>query len=223
MKALIIQHMESEGPGTLGDFLKQKGWVINEAKLYEGCRLASMDGSYDLVVSMGGVMNVYEEEKFPFLAEETEFLKRSINMGIKVFGVCLGAQMIAKACGARVDLSAAKEVGWSTVDLTDKGKSDPIFLGINNQLRVFQWHEDVFNVPHSGALLGYSASCSHQAFRINRAYGFQFHVEVDADILNEWFKDSPHRETFLEYYKQNYDELKVQSELIYSNLISAMI
>lgn len=218
MKALVIQHIESEGVGTLGEFLNNRGWLIETVRLYDGHRLPDRAIDYDLVASMGGPMNVYEEQSYPFLAEETEFLRKGIMAGANILGVCLGAQMIAKACGALVTCSPYKEVGWGDVHLTPAGANDPIFKGVKNPLKVFQWHEDMFNIPADGVLLGCSDLCPHQAFRVNRAYGFQFHVEVDSGILEAWFNGAHESESFLSHYRECSDELKLQSELIYSNL-----
>lgn len=220
MIALVIEHVVSEGPGTLGDFLTDEGWRLEYAKLYEGYQLSSKALDYDLIVSMGGPMNVYEEEKYPFLAVETEFLRNAVNAGACVLGICLGAQMIAKACGSSVVRSPAKEIGWGMVDLTLAGLSDKMFDGVNSPLRVLQWHEDMFNVPKSGILLGSSAACPHQAFKINNAYGFQFHVEVEPTILRTWFDNSPDKDMILKTYHNYAGELKVQSKLIYSNLLA---
>lgn len=218
MKALVIQHLESEGVGTLGDFLTERGWLIETARLYDGHHLPARAVDYNLVISMGGPMNVYEENSFPFLSEETEFLKEGILDGANMLGVCLGAQMIAKACGASVGLSPSKEVGWGEIHLTSAGHTDPIFKGVEKPLNVFQWHEDMFNIPIDGALLAYSSLCPNQAFRVNRAYGFQFHIEVDSQILGSWFKDANDLESYLTYYRDHFAELKLQSQLIYSNL-----
>ncbi|MDD3472398.1 MAG: type 1 glutamine amidotransferase [Syntrophaceae bacterium] len=222
MIALVIQHLESEGVGTLGDFLKSKDWELDFARLYEGCQLSAKNGMYDLVVSMGGTMNVYEEEKYPFLADETKFLREKIERGTTVLGVCLGAQMMAKAMGAQVVKSPAKEVGWGEVFLNNEGLSDKLFAGIKNPLKVFQWHGDMFHVPESGVLLGYSELCPHQAFRINRSYGFQFHIEADAGLLSAWFDESPQKDAFVREHDVNVNKLKLQSEIIYSNLIGSI-
>ncbi len=219
MIALIIEHIETEGPGTLGEFLARRGYQLEYARLYEGYDFSEKHPGYDLIVSMGGPMNVYEEEKYPFLAKETVFLRKSVAEGSNVIGICLGAQMVAKCCGASVTQSPMREVGWGTVALTSSGLSDKIFAGVKNPLTVFQWHEDMFDIPKSGILLAQSQECPHQAFRINRAYGFQFHVEVDANILDTWFHDSHEKESILNTYHDLADELKEQSELIYGNLL----
>lgn len=219
MIALIIEHIETEGPGTLGEFLTRGGYQLDYARLHEGYDFSGNPTDYDLIVSMGGPMNVYEEEKYPFLAKETVFLREAVSEGSNVIGICLGAQMIAKCCGASVTQSPMREVGWGTVTLTSSGLSDKIFEGVKNPLTVFQWHEDMFDIPQSGILLAQSQECPHQAFRINRAYGFQFHVEVDENILDAWFHNSHEKESILNTYHDLADELKEQSELIYGNLL----
>lgn len=143
-------------------------------------------------------MNVYEEAKYPFLREETMLLKRAIGIGIPVLGICLGAQMIAKAAGAAVVKSPIEEVGWFNVDLTTLGGSDRLLLGLPNSMEVFQWHGDMFHVPVGGGLLIKSRSCPHQALKFGSAYGLQFHVEVTKDMLKQWFAQDPRHDAILE-------------------------
>jgi GMP synthase (glutamine-hydrolysing) len=219
MKVLVLMHVESEGPGTLGTYLDSKGADIQTVRLYAGDFLPAGPGEVDSIVSMGGPMNVYEEEKYPFLSDETRFLSEAIDMGKPVLGICLGAQMIAKACGARVAKSPAKEVGWGTITLTDDGRKDVLFRGLPGQLDVLQWHEDMFHIPEEGKLLAYSEACPHQAFRYRNAIGLQFHLEVTAEILLDWFSGSPHLDAIIEAYKRLEPDLLEQAETLYGNFI----
>ena len=205
MKALILMHVAHEGPGTLGAFLEEIGADVRTVRLYRGEGLPGDPGEADLVVSMGGPMNVYEDGEHPFLAEESRFISRAVKRGTTVMGICLGAQIIARACGARVCRSPVREVGWSTVALTEEGSRDTLFEGVPREIPVLQWHEDTFEVPGEGILLATSPGCPNQAFRIGNAFGLQFHVEVDAGLLGDWFAGSRQKEEIL----ARYEELRV--------------
>jgi GMP synthase (glutamine-hydrolysing) len=136
---------------------------------------------------LGGPMNVYEEDKFPFLKAENSFLKEIVAKEIPFLGICLGGQLLAKACGAQVSKSSEKEVGWGTVKLTSAAKQDELFRNLPHKLPVYQWHEDTFALPEGAVHLASSEGCPHQAFRIgNDAYGLQFHSEVTSDMEREW-------------------------------------
>jgi GMP synthase-like glutamine amidotransferase len=155
-----------------------RGWFVDDAQLLDG-----VAG----VVILGGPMNVYEEDNYPFLALEDAFIKMVLREKIPFLGICLGAQLLAKACGAKVTKSDYKEIGWFEVDLTPEGKQDGLFRGLPHTIPVFQWHEDTFAVPDGGILLGTSALCRNQAFRVgDSAYGLQFHTEVTPDMVKAW-------------------------------------
>src|SRR5665648_838956 len=126
-RVLIVEHAEAEGPGTLGSFLGRVEAEIRTVQAYKGDPFPDDIGGFDALVSMGGPMNVYEEGKYPFLREETEFLRRVINANIPTLGICLGAQLIAKACYAPVIKASHKEVGWGSVSLTNAGSKDILF------------------------------------------------------------------------------------------------
>ncbi|MBI4962696.1 MAG: type 1 glutamine amidotransferase [Desulfomonile tiedjei] len=223
MKILVIMHVGSEGPGTLGTFFDSIGAEIYTARLYAGDKLPDGPDDVDAIVSMGGPMNVYEEEKYPFLRAETHFLKQAIDAGKPVLGICLGAQMIAKALGAQVTKSPVKEVGWGKIALSDAGREDALFRGLPGTLDVLQWHEDMFHIPEGGKLLAYSEDCPHQALRYRNAYGLQFHLEVTAEILLEWFSDSPDRDDIIGRYKKLEPDLLEQAEMLYKNLQGLII
>ncbi len=219
MDILTIIHTESEGPGTLGKFLESEGATLNIARVYNGDPLPADIGRFKAIVSMGGPMNVYEEEKFPFLKDETVLLKKAIEADMPVIGICLGAQMIAKSSGARVVRSPAEEVGWCRVFLTDEGKTDPLFEGLSSELEVLQWHGDMFEIPKKGVLLATGHDCPHQAFRYRNALGLQFHVEVTGEMLSEWFVDSPQLDLILDRYSELKGVLDLQAEQIYRNFL----
>lgn len=219
MRALILTHVPHEGPGTIGDFLREEGAAVETVPLHDGAPLPADPAAADLVVSMGGPMNVYEDWKFPFLADETAFLQRAIAADIPVIGICLGAQLIARAWGARVYRAPVEEIGWGTVRLTGEGREDPLFQGIPETMNVLQWHGDTFDVPDGGVLLAAGEDVPHQAFRVGRAWGLQFHVEVDRPMLADWFSDSELKDSILGRYATIRDDFDETARRIYTNLL----
>jgi GMP synthase (glutamine-hydrolysing) len=222
MHILVIMHVESEGPGSLGSFLASAGAQVQVARLYAGDRLPEDTSALNAVISMGGPMNVYEEDKYPFLREETSFLHRAVNADMPVLGICLGAQMLAKAAGARVTRSPKEEVGWGLVRLTEAGRADLLFQGLPQTLEVLQWHGDMFHIPEQATLLADGTDCPHQAFRCRNAFGLQFHVEVTGDILAEWFAESADRQRILDRYAQVKQGLEMNAEKMYTNFVSLL-
>ncbi|HOW18555.1 MAG TPA: type 1 glutamine amidotransferase [Phycisphaerae bacterium] len=220
MNVLVIMHAESEGPGTLGEFLIGAGATVQTARLHAGDRLPPDPREFDALVSMGGPMNVYEEARYPFLRDETEFLREAIRADVPTLGICLGAQMIAKACGARVVRAPQKEVGWSEVTLTDAGVTDPLFHGQPRVMPVFQWHEDMFEVPAEGTLLATSTTCPHQAFRCGSACGLQFHIEVTREMLANWFAGSSERTAILRGFDRLHQVFADHASRFYESFVS---
>jgi GMP synthase (glutamine-hydrolysing) len=188
MDVLIIKHVDIEGPGLIEDFLTQGRIHYQILSLEPGLSLPKLD-DFSHIVLLGGPMNVYEEGRYPFLKEEDLFIKEAIQRGKFVLGICLGAQLIAKALWARVIKSPAREIGWYDVSLTRIGAVDPLFSHLPKTFSVFQWHEDTFEIPHGATLIATSPLVPYQAFRYgDNAYGLQFHLEVTGEMIREWMK-----------------------------------
>lgn len=219
-KILIITHIESEGPGTLGDFLQTIDDIETQrVSLYNGEKLPDNLRDFNAIVTMGGPMGVHDEDEYPFLHEETEFLRRAIDSNLPVLGICLGAQMVARACYATVSKASEKELGWKVVSLTDFGRRDILFQGIPREMQVFQWHDDTFEVPYGGLLLATSSECPNQAFRHGNAYGLQFHLEVTRDMLTEWLGNMPEYEEVLCIFERIEDDFSSNARMIYANFL----
>jgi GMP synthase-like glutamine amidotransferase len=192
---LIAKHVDNEGPGLIEDCLKQEKIPYQVLSLESSLHLPRLD-HFTHIVILGGPMNVYEEDRYPFLAEEDLFIKEAIQRGKSILGICLGAQLIAKALGAKVFKASVKEIGWYDVSLTRIGSIDPFFSHLPRAFSAFQWHEDTFEIPHGAILIATSPLVPHQAFRYgDNAYGLQFHLEVTQDIICEWM------ETYEEEFK----------------------
>jgi GMP synthase-like glutamine amidotransferase len=188
MSVLIIKHVEIEGPGLMKDCLKEESIPHQVINLASGIKLPKLD-DFSAIVILGGPMNVYEEDRYPFLREEDLFIKEAIQRGKVVLGICLGAQLIAKALGAKVTQAPVKEIGWYDVSLTRAGSQDPLFSRLPKTFPVFQWHEDTFELPSAGQLVATSNAIPHQAFRYGEnAYGLQFHLEVTKEMIHEWVR-----------------------------------
>lgn len=222
MNILVIKHIDSEGPGTLGEFLQEHGATLHVVNLHRGESLPTNLEGFKGVISMGGPMNVYEDDRYPFLASEARLLRQAMETRIPVLGICLGAQMIARASGGRVTKSPVEEIGWGAVSLTPEGRRDPIFRGTPGALEALQWHGDMFHPPSDGTLLARGADCPHQALRVGSAVGFQFHVEADRNMIADWFADSPDLEGILSRYDEIEGQLRKEAEVIYTNFLDEL-
>jgi len=218
-KALIITHVESEGPGTLGDFLTSQNIDVERVKLYEGEILPEDPLNYDTIITMGGPMGVYDDARYPFLREEIGFLRKVIEANVPLLGICLGAQLIALACDAPVKKATAREVGWKNIFVTEEGKKDMLFQGLPAVMSVFQWHEDAFEIPEGATFLATGWDCENQAFRYRNAFGLQFHIEVTREMLSQWFDGSTRLDQILQGYDEIEPDLITRARTIYSNFL----
>lgn len=187
MRVLVVRNVVIEGPGMLGGMLASAGHALDLRCMESGDALPDTMGGYEALVVLGGPMNAYEEDAYPHLRRVGALLVESLGSGRPTLGFCLGAQLMAKALGAVVRANPVKEIGVYHVELMDPGARDPIFAGVPARAPVFQWHGDTFDLPAGAVLLATSPACRHQAFRYGqRAYGFQFHWEVDEAMVDAW-------------------------------------
>jgi GMP synthase-like glutamine amidotransferase len=209
---LIIKHIDIEGPGSIEEFFSNTAWTIQTINLANKEKLPDKLDDIEAIIVLGGPMNVYEADKYPFLIDEDIFLKKALKKEIPVLGICLGAQILAKACGAKVRKAKEKEIGWYKARLTPQGLTDPLFAGLKEEFDCFQWHEDTFDIPEQGRLLATSQTCKNQAFRFGKnAYGLQFHFEVTQDIIQDWTREYKLKEKALEMIV-SYQKLKASFE-----------
>jgi len=226
---LIIKHIDIEGPGTLGDFLEEQGEPFRIVELGDGENLPESPAIFKAVIVLGGPMNVDEEDRFLFLKPENEFIQKVLKERIPYLGICLGAQLLAKAAGARVVRSPAKEIGWYQIRLTEQGKKDLLFKGFREEYPIYHWHGDMFQIPSNGELLATNGNCPHQALKVaSNAYGLQFHVEITDRSIKEWCdeyiaNDLPgrldHAHSMMEDYWKYKQVFDVQAQQIYLNFL----
>lgn len=187
MRALVFQHIAVEHPGIFRDFFAEDGVDWDAVELDEGERIPALDG-YDILVSMGGPMDVWEEAEHPWLVAEKAAIRDWVAAGKPFLGFCLGHQLLADALGGEVGLAPVPEVGVMEVDLTNSGVEDPFFAGVPERFVCMQWHSAAVNrLPDAAVSLAHSDDCPVQAFRVGAvAYGIQFHIEVTEATASEW-------------------------------------
>jgi len=197
MSVLILKNIPSEGPGTIGDFLSENRipWRVVELDR-EG---VPDTRDFDTLVMMGGPMSVNDD--ISYIRSEEGLVREFIAKGRRLLGICLGAQIMAKALGARVYVGPQKEIGWYDIELTEDGIRDPLMKTLAThpmvgdfwrRFKVFHWHGETFDIPEGGVRLAMSELYPNQAFRYgNNAYAFQFHIEVSKGMVYEWLKNEP--------------------------------
>jgi GMP synthase (glutamine-hydrolysing) len=225
MAVLIIKNHHSEGPGTIGDFLKKEDIPFRIVELSSGEIPPPLE-DFDTLVIMGGPMGVYELDQYPHLRVGSRLIRESMNRGMKVFGICLGAQMLAYCLGARVFKGSSEEIGWHSIELTGDGLKDPLMRKLAThpsvrdfwkQFKVLQWHGDTFELPIGAILLAKSGHYQNQAFRYGEnIYGFQFHIEVTKSMILEWFDDRPDTKKIIEETESVYEEYSGRANNFYS-------
>lgn len=220
---LFIKNISIEGPGLFEELLKKEGFSLNIVDLSKGDKLPPLE-ECEAAIILGGPMSVYETNKYPFLTDEESFILQAVYKKIPILGICLGAQMLAKACSAKVIKSPVKELGWCDVVTTDEGKADLLFMGLEATLKVFQWHEDTFSIPQDGKLLVSGENCPNQAFRVGEyAWGLQFHPEVTSYMIKEWvdyYRQPKDGKEIIEQYFMNQDVYIRQAKLLCNNFTS---
>jgi len=182
---LALQHIACEPPAAFEDELRSRGLELVRVELDEGDALPDWREFSGLIV-MGGPMGAYEEDTHPWLVEEKAAIRDAAGAGHPVWGVCLGAQLLAAALGAAVYPGSEAEVGLLPVELTPEAARDPVFSGAPDRFPTLQWHGDTFDLPRGATLLASSPAYTSQAFVFERAYGLQFHLEVSPELAAEW-------------------------------------
>jgi GMP synthase-like glutamine amidotransferase len=192
MSVLIFKNISTEGPGTIEDYFLLKGIPYTVVDLCKGEALPDAT-SFDTLIMLGGPMSVNDD--ISYIRQEEDVVREFASRGKKMLGVCLGAQIMAKALGAKVYKGPAPEVGWLDITLCEEGLRDTLMLrmaghqdvdDIRNKIKVFHWHGETFDIPKGASRLAFSDLYPNQAFRYGRGYAFQFHIEVSEEIIYEW-------------------------------------
>jgi GMP synthase-like glutamine amidotransferase len=182
---LALQHIACEPPAAFEDELLAQGLDLHRVELDEGESAPDWREFGGLIV-MGGPMGAYDDDSHPWLTAERDMIHAAAESGHPVWGVCLGAQLLAAALGARVYPGERAEVGMLAVELTDAASADPVFGHAPRSFPTLQWHGDTFDLPEGATLLASSPAYRSQAFAYKRSYGLQFHLEVTPGLAAEW-------------------------------------
>lgn len=176
MRVHVLQHVSNEGLGSIEAWLAARQASVSFTHFYAG-ELPPVTSGLDLIIALGGPMSVNDEATLPWLVAEKQFLREAMAQGVAVLGICLGAQLIASALGARVYPNAQKEIGWFPITGLDNSAACFQFPAL---VDVFHWHGETFELPPGAVHLARSAACEHQAFQIGKnIIGLQFHLETD--------------------------------------------
>jgi GMP synthase (glutamine-hydrolysing) len=175
-----------EGPGNIEHWISKNNHRLTITRFFAGDPLPRLEDVDGLLV-MGGPMGANDEALYPWMVQEKQFIRLAIAKGIKVLGICLGAQMIASALGARVFRNAQKEIGWFPLRLTPDGRASLFFSECPEEFLVFHWHGDTFDLPEGTKHLAQSDACRHQAFSYqDHVLALQFHLDVRESDIADW-------------------------------------
>lgn len=181
MHITCLKHVPFEGPAAFANWAELRGHVLDCAELYANPSQPELN-SYDLLLVMGGPMNIYEESKYPWLAAEKAAIGAAIDAGKVVVGICLGAQLIADVLGAKVRRGEEVEIGWLPIERT---AGCPGEIALPDALRVYHWHGDRFEIPEGAVHIASSAACANQGFLYQgRVLALQCHLETTRESMN---------------------------------------
>jgi GMP synthase (glutamine-hydrolysing) len=189
MKVLAVVHGDEVRSGVFADPIAAGGHELEEWSIARSPAPSRPLEAYDAAIVFGGSMHADEESTHPWLREEKDLLRRFLDAGTPVLGVCLGGQLLAHAAGAWVGRAREPEIGWHEVELTPAAVSDPLFARLSRRFQALQWHYYAFAVPEGAVELARSPVCS-QAFRLgDLAWGVQFHPEVTLAMVEQWLSE----------------------------------
>lgn len=198
-KVLVFQHVPYEPLGTLDPLLKECGFRIRYVNFSRKPEEWPALDKYAALIVLGGPMNADQIETYPNLITEVEIIREAVECDMSVLGICLGAQLLAKALGGEVSRNPVREIGWYDIDLTKEGRKDPVLASFAECQEVFQWHEDGISLPPGAVQLASSEASPVQAFRYGgHTYGFQFHLEASRDLIDRWLRVPAHRAVLAE-------------------------
>ena len=224
MRIHCLTHVPFEDAANIGQWAKRHGHSLTYTHLYRDEPLPSPT-SFEVLAIMGGPMGIYEDDIYPCLSVEKEFIRQAIDVGKKVMGVCLGAQLIADALGGQVTPNQHKEIGWYPIQLTPQATESKAFSKLPPEMTVFHWHGDTFSIPSGAVKLASSAVCENQAFQYaDHVLALQFHMEYSQESTEKMLSncsdeliDAPHINT-PEQIRAGYDNIPKNTNWLYTLL-----
>jgi GMP synthase (glutamine-hydrolysing) len=194
-RLMVFQHVAAEPLGTLHARIRSRGHRIRFHNFHRHPDAQPNVDRYSGLIVLGGPMNVMDQQQHPHLKTELLAIETALRAGKPVLGICLGAQLLAHVLGAPVRRHVRPEIGWYDLVTTAEGRADPVLSHLGQQAPVFQWHSCTFDLPQGAVQLARTATCEQQAFRFGaHAYGFQFHLEADAAMIERWLQLPAYRD-----------------------------
>lgn len=192
MRIHYLQHVPFEGLGSMAPYFADRGYQVTATCLYREEPLPRLD-AFNWLIIMGGPMGVYDERRHSWLKREKAFIQLAVAAGKTVLGICLGAQLIADALGAKVYQNRCREIGWFPVKLSDHVEHTVLKGVFPHDFEAFHWHGDTFDIPDAGHLLASSQACPNQGFIVgDRVIGLQFHLESTPDSVRSLVENCGH-------------------------------
>ena len=234
MEALVLQHIKIEDPGYIKDLMLADGWKLTTIELDEGEKIPNNLKQFDAMFCMGGPMDTWMEDKYPWLIEEKKKIKEFvIDLKKPYLGFCLGCQLLGEVLGGKVIKSNPAEIGIMDVNFFKNKKEDDLFAEYPEQIKALQWHSyEVTNLENNNnvTLIASSKTTKYQIFKYqNHAYGIQFHIEVKDNTVSDWgcvpeYKSALEKQfgndalkKFDEEAKDNMESMNKFSKILYSN------
>lgn len=219
MHAHYLQHVPFEGLGSIEPWLKKSGYAITNTRLFQSVKLPDVH-KIDLLIVMGGPMSVNDEGGYPWLVPEKKFIRCAIEAGKSVLGICLGAQLIAAALGAKVYRNSVKEIGWFPIQ--GISSNDKSIFKFPDSIKVFHWHGETFDLPPQAVRLAKSDECENQAFQLGKSViGLQFHLETTPYAAQDIVSNCRDELVPSQYVQTENEILSVKSET-YKSINSLM-
>jgi GMP synthase-like glutamine amidotransferase len=224
MNIRCLTHVPFEDAANIAVWAEQRGHTLTYTHLHRYDQLPAAD-SFDMVAIMGGLMNIYEHAPYPWLAQEKKFIRRTIDAGKKVIGICLGAQLITDVLGGQVRPNTYKEIGWHPIKLTSRAARSAAFSALPKTMTVFHWHGDTFSIPPGAIHLASSTVCTNQAFQYGeQVLALQFHLEYSKESIEKMLEhcsdeliDSPYIQT-AEEIRSGMTNIQQNTEWLYTLL-----
>lgn len=186
-----LQHESFEGLANIRQWVDKRRYHLSATRLFLGEILPDPE-NLDVIIILGGPMNIYEEEKYPWLRMEKAFIKACVERQKAILGICLGAQLLADVLGGSVTKNEKPEIGWFPIYLTPEGQKNPMLRYLPQKFTTFHWHGDTFQLPPGASHLAWSTGCSNQAFAYgDRILGLQFHLEASEEMVMQLIRHCP--------------------------------
>jgi GMP synthase (glutamine-hydrolysing) len=188
VRVLVFRHVPFEGPGLIAPALEARGIRVDYFDAFRDGGAPPDWRSCAGLLLMGGPMSANDD--LPFIRREIAIVEEAVWAGKPVLGICLGAQLLARALGARVYRNPVKEIGWAPIHWTEAAQHDRLLAGLDSPAMMFHWHGETFDLPADAEWLAWSDACRNQAFRAGAsAYGIQFHLEVTPEMISAWCRE----------------------------------